>query len=134
MWGRLHGEPIRGGNTDSSEPKNSINGNGTSADSCVSYVKKEVVSSQDASGVVSRNTVLTFIRSDTRIYEDVLTFVPLDINVLQSAMKNSNIRVSKVELQRILDEEGIFSSSIGNKRKLPNSDVSGLDNSAATEL
>jgi hypothetical protein len=97
-------------------------------------VKKEVVSSQDASGVVSRNTVLTFIRSDTRIYEDVLTFVPLDINVLQSAMKNSNIRVSKVELQRILDEEGIFSSSIGNKRKLPNSDVSGLDNSAATEL
>jgi hypothetical protein len=133
MWGRLHGEPIRRGNTDSSEPKNS-NGNGTSADSCMSYVKKEVVSSQDASGVVSRNTVLTFIRSDTRIYEDVLTFVPLDINVLQSAMKNSNIRVSKVELQRILDEEGIFSSSIGNKRKLPNSDVSGLDNSAATEL
>ena len=61
---------------------------------------------------------MTFIQSHSRLYEDVLTFAPLDINQVHAAMKISNIVVSKPELQRVLDEEGIFSSSIGNKRKI----------------
>jgi len=73
--------------------------------------------SQDRSTMSSRNIVLSFIRNHTRIYEDVLTFVPLDINVVHAELKANDARISKSELQRILDEEGVFSSSIGNKRK-----------------
>jgi hypothetical protein len=130
LWDRLHrpNPPPTAqsqGNNKSTAVLASLSQRKASSRTTTCGIKQEPSLSQDVDIMVSRNTVLTFIQSNTRMYEDVLSFVPLDVQVVHTAMKACNVAIGKQELQRILDEEGIFSSSIGNKRKI-NSDSSAI--------
>ena len=78
---------------------------------------EESILSQQGNIGDCRDVVLEFIRSNRRLYEDVLSFVPLDVNMLHKELRKSNAAVSKTVLQSILDEEGIFTLSSRGRNK-----------------
>jgi hypothetical protein len=58
---------------------------------------------------LSKDDLVQFIRRDDKLYEQVLLFVPVDLDPLHSTIK-VHYDVSKMKLRQFLDELKVFVS------------------------
>ena len=65
----------------------------------------------------AKDIVQAFIKSHTDLYNDVLCFKPLNLNILHQRLSESSIKISKTKLLETLDALAVFVSCGGPKRK-----------------
>ncbi|CAL8095222.1 unnamed protein product [Calicophoron daubneyi] len=59
----------------------------------------------DSSQVDARNAITNFIRSNEQLYKQVLTYSPIEFDVLRTMVKTAQIRVNSRKLMDVLDEQ-----------------------------